>query len=93
VKHAGARHARVSLRGDGAAIMIKISDDGTGFDPDLLQSGYDPFESGFGLFSIREQLEHRGGTFEVDSGPGRGSTVTIVMPLAMTAQPAEEVPS
>jgi signal transduction histidine kinase len=73
--------------------MIKISDDGTGFDPDLLQSGYDPFESGFGLFSIREQLEHRGGTFEVDSGPGRGSTVTIVMPLAMTAQPAEEVPS
>jgi len=93
VKHAGARHARVSLRGDGAAIMVKISDDGTGFDPDLFQSGYDPFESGFGLFSIREQLEHRGGTFEVDSGPGRGSTVTIVMPLAMTTQPAEEVPS
>jgi len=93
VKHAGATRSRVSLRGDDAAIMIKISDDGTGFDPDLLQSGYDPFESGFGLFSIREQLEHRGGTFEVDSGPGRGSTVTIVMPLAMTAQPAEEVPS
>ena len=91
VKHAGARRARVSLRGDGAAIMIKISDDGTGFDPDLLQSGYDPFESGFGLFSIQEQLEHRGGMFEVDSGPGRGSTVTIVMPLTMTAQPAEEV--
>ena len=93
VKHAGATRARVSLRGDGAAIMVKISDDGTGFDPDLLQSGYDPLENGFGLFSIREQLEHRGGTFKVDSGPGRGSEVTIVMPLAMTAQPAEEVPS
>ena len=93
VKHAGATSARVSLKGDGAAIMVKISDDGTGFDPNLLQSGYDPLESGFGLFSIREQLEHRGGIFEVDSGPGRGSEVTIVMPLAMTAQPAEEVPS
>jgi PAS domain S-box-containing protein len=84
VKHAGATRARVSLRGDGASIMVNISDDGTGFDPDLFQSGYDPFESGFGLFSIREQLEHRGGTFEVDSDPGRGSAVTIVMPLAMT---------
>ena len=93
VKHAGGTRARVSLRGDGAAIMVKISDDGTGFDPDLLQSGYDPLENGFGLFSIREQLEHRGGAFKVDSGPGRGSEVTIVMPLAMTAQPAEEVPS
>ena len=93
VKHAGATSARVSLKGDGAAIMVKISDDGTGFDPNLLQSGYDPLESGFGLFSIREQLEHRGGMFEVDSGPGRGSAVSIVMPLTMTAQPAEEVPS
>ena len=93
VKHAGATSARVSLRGDGAAIMVKISDDGTGFDPDLLQSGYDPFESGFGLFSIREQLEHRGGTFEVDSGPGCGSAVTIVMPLEMTTEPAAEVSS
>jgi signal transduction histidine kinase len=73
--------------------MVKISDDGIGFDPDLLQFGYDPFESGFGLFSIREQIEHRGGMFEVDSAPGRGSAVTIVMPLAMTAQPAEEVPT
>ena len=93
VKHAGATSARVSLKGDGAAIMVKISDDGTGFDLDLLQSGYDPFESGFGLFSIREQIEHRGGMFEVDSGPGRGSALTIVMPLAMTAQTIEEVPS
>jgi len=93
VKHAGARHARVSLRGDGAAIMVKISDDGTGFDPDLFQSGYDPSERGFGLFSIREQIEHRGGMFEVDSGPDHGSEVTIVMPLAMTAQPEKEVSS
>ena len=93
VKHAGARHARVSLRGDSAAIMIKISDDGTGFDPDLFQSGYDPFERGFGLFSIREQLEHHGGMFEVDSGPDHGSEVTIVMPLAMTAQTEKGVSS
>ena len=84
VKHAGAKRARVSLRGDGAAIMIKISDDGTGFEPDLLQAGYDPFERGFGLFSVREQLQHQGGTFEIDSGPDRGSEVTIVMPLSMT---------
>jgi PAS domain S-box-containing protein len=84
MKHAGAKCARVSLRGDGAMIMVKISDDGIGFEPDLLQAGYDPFERGFGLFSVREQLQHQGGTFEIDSGPDRGSEVTIVMPLSMT---------
>jgi signal transduction histidine kinase len=91
VKHSGAKRAWVSLRGDGAMITIKISDDGTGFDPDLVKNGYDPLERGFGLFSIREQLQHRGGTFEVDSGPGRGSAVTIVMPLETTTEPAAEV--
>jgi PAS domain S-box-containing protein len=93
VKHAGGKSARVSLQGDGAVIIIKISDDGTGFDPFLLQAGYDPLEHGFGLFSIREQLQHRGGTFDVDSALGRGSTVTIVMPLSMTTEPVEEVSS
>ena len=93
VKHADAKHARVSIQGDGDLIMLNISDDGIGFDPDLLQAGYDPFERGFGLFSIREQLQHYGGTFNVDSTPGRGSSLTIVMPLAMTTEPAEEVSS
>ena len=91
MKHAGAKRARVFLRGDGAMIIVKISDDGIGFEPDLLQAGYDPFERGFGLFSVREQLQHQGGTFEIDSGPGRGSAVTIVMPLAMAGKPEEEV--
>ena len=91
VKHAAASCARVSLHGDDATIMVKISDDGTGFDPTLLQTGYDPFESGFGLFSIREQLGQYGGTFEVDSNPGRGSGVTISMPLSMTTEPRKEV--
>ena len=91
VKHAGANRARLSLRGDGAAIMVKISDDGTGFDPDLLRAGYDPFKRGFGLFSIREQLQHHGGMFEVDPTPGCGSVLTIVMPLTIAADLAEEV--
>jgi PAS domain S-box-containing protein len=93
VKHADARHAWVSLRRDGAVIKVKLSDDGTGFDPELLQTGYDPIERGFGLFSIREQLQHHGGTFEIDSGSGCGSAVTIVMPLAMADKPEEEVSS
>jgi signal transduction histidine kinase len=93
VKHADARHAWVSLRRDGAVIKVKLSDDGTGFDPELLHTGYDPIERGFGLFSIREQLQHHGGTFEIDSGSGCGSAVTIVMPLAMADKPEEEVSS
>ena len=59
-----------------------ISDDGTGFDLDLLHTGYDPFESGFGLFSIREQLNLTAVRSKSIPAPGRGSAVTIVMPLA-----------
>jgi PAS domain S-box-containing protein len=89
-KHAGATRARLSIGGDAATIMIKITDDGIGFDPALLQAGYDPLDRGFGLFSIREQVQHLDGVLEVDSTPGRGSSVTVVMPLAKTTLPAKE---
>jgi len=91
VKHANAKHARVDMRSDGDLIRINISDDGVGFDQAVLQNGFDPFERGFGLFSIGEQLKQYGGMFTVDPAPGHGSAVTIELPLVMTTEPEKGV--
>ena len=37
--------------------------------------------SGFGLFSIRERMEHFGGNLDVESKPGQGTRITLTMPL------------
>jgi two-component system sensor histidine kinase DegS len=42
--------------------------------------------SGFGLFSMRERMEYFGGNFDVESKPGRGTRITLIMPL----KPQEE---
>jgi len=86
VKHAAAKHARVYISTCSEMIKIKISDDGVGFEQTVLENGFDPVERGFGLFSIREQLQHYGGTFKIASVPNRGSAVTIALPLPNTTE-------
>jgi len=36
---------------------------------------------GFGLFSIKERLQHLGGRFEIVSEPGQGTQVSLIVPL------------
>jgi len=81
VKHAQARSAVVSIRKDEETIRLDIIDDGVGFDTAKLSSpGVDSM--GFGLFSIRERLTPLGGHFEIESEPGRGTRVAMVLPLS-----------
>ena len=84
VKHADAKRARVNIHINDDLITVRVTDDGVGFDPTLLEIGFDPSERGFGLFSIREQLQYFGGNYSVDSKPNLGSVVTIQLSLAMT---------
>jgi PAS domain S-box-containing protein len=80
VKHAQARNVKVSIHERHSWLRIVIQDDGVGFDSGKVHS--EVFRtSRFGLFSIREQLEHLGGTFAIESEPGRGTTATVVVPL------------
>jgi signal transduction histidine kinase len=64
----------VHLR-DADGIWLRVTDDGDGFDPSKLRS-----ESSFGLISMREQTESLGGQFRLSSGPGRGTSVEIMLP-------------
>jgi len=80
VKHAGAKSASVSISREQGRVRVSVVDDGRGFDVDSLVSprGHG---AGFGLFSIRERLEHLGGGLEVQSTPGQGTRIMLIGPL------------
>ena len=81
VKHARAKTAGVSVRKKAHALEIVVEDDGVGFDVDESKSQFSQ-TGGFGLFSIRERLDHFGGRFEIRSNPGLGTRIMISVPLA-----------
>jgi two-component system sensor histidine kinase UhpB len=76
MKHANASAAHVSLvlPDAGDALHIEVGDDGEGFDPALASEG-------IGIIGMRERVFAVGGTIQVRSRPGRGTTVAIVLPL------------
>jgi signal transduction histidine kinase len=53
-----------------------VRDDGVGFDPDARSIA----SRRLGLVSMRERIEAIGGTFEIVSAPGRGTTVRAAIP-------------
>jgi signal transduction histidine kinase len=71
-RHGEASNVTVSLSNtDG--IRVSVIDDGKGFDPDA------PRRRGFGLTSMRERAEMRGATVTVESQPGQGTKVEVVL--------------
>ncbi|MGN6250284.1 MAG: histidine kinase [Marmoricola sp.] len=76
VKHAGARRVEVRLEDEGGAVTLRMIDDGAGFDPEQDRPGH------LGLRTMRERADAIGATFAIDSGPGRGSTVVVTLPLS-----------
>ncbi len=79
VQHSEAGMVRVTVRQDPGRILLAIQDDGKGFDTQL--------ERGMGLLGIEERVSHLGGTFSVESQPGSGAILCIVLPLANPAGP------
>lgn len=80
VKHSGATQAELELIGEPGGVCLRVTDHGAGFEPALL--GADGQEPGYGLRSMTERAELVGGTLEVRSGPGRGTTVSVRVPAA-----------
>jgi len=81
VKHARARRATVTLRDDGEWLQVTVEDDGRGFTPEALSGQKSDPSGGYGLYNIRERVKALSGEMEIDSGPGRGSRVTLSVPL------------
>jgi PAS domain S-box-containing protein len=77
--HSNAVDANVNFSEDDKHVYISVKDNGVGFDPAKIDEKVAEL-SGVGLFSIRERINHLGGRLEVESGPGKGTRVTIVSP-------------
>lgn len=78
-KHASAKHVTVEITRTTGQVSVRVVDDGAGFDTSQLTPG--TVKSGFGLFSIRERLRHLGGTFSIESKPGRGTSAVLALPV------------
>lgn len=80
VRHSGAGHASVRVRRDDHAIRVSVEDDGRGLAAGQVVAG-DP-GGGFGLSGMAERARILDGQFEVESEPGGGTRVRVVVPVA-----------
>ncbi|MBK8905014.1 MAG: PAS domain-containing protein [Anaerolineaceae bacterium] len=86
VKHAEVSHAQVTLENHNSYYAIIISDHGKGFDAEAMLNAPASGRVGLGLLKIRQRLNLLGNEIEVNSGPGDGTTITIIVPLSNPAQ-------
>lgn len=85
VKHAHASRARLVFTvTPGERVRLEIADDGVGFDMLENPLGSDEM-GGYGLLSMSERAEIVGGTLNIRSRPGAGTTVTATIPLPGSA--------
>lgn len=80
VKHAFARTATISCWRENEDVVLQVVDDGRGFDADRKGIRSDE-DHGFGLFSLTERLTHAGGSLDIVSTLGLGTTATARLPL------------
>jgi signal transduction histidine kinase len=73
-RHSGARHARIAVRQQDGAIALSVEDDGKGFDPRRIK--------GMGLLGMEERVRQLRGRLEVQSEPGKGTTLRITLPVS-----------
>ena len=73
-RHSSAKHAKVTVQQTPERILVLISDDGRGFDPQRVR--------GLGFLGMEERVRRLGGKFTLDSKPGSGTTLCAEFPLA-----------
>ena len=91
VKHADPTDVSVSVAEQGEDIVLQLEDNGTGFD-----AGAPGPEGHYGMAMMRERAKVGGGSLEVRSGIGEGTTITVRFPIALLQrepQPGTEPPS
>ena len=73
VRHSGARNAKVDVEHLAKSIVVRVTDDGRGFDPGRTR--------GMGILGMEERVKRLGGTLRVESQPEKGTTVTAEFPI------------
>jgi signal transduction histidine kinase len=84
-RHAHAATCRVFVQRLSSSLVVTVEDDGKGFEPRRTAS--EPRHDGVGLVGIRERVVDLGGTMRLESAGGKGTRLTIELPLTSIATP------
>ena len=76
-RHSGAAHVKINVRQPNGTVSLTIEDDGAGFDPRHTR--------GMGLLGMEERVRQLGGKLEVQSQPGKGTTLHVSLPVSASA--------
>lgn len=76
IRHANASHVVIELYQEDNQLVMKIIDNGVGIYP-----GTRKHANSFGLVGVEERIHALGGEFLIESAPGKGTTLTVYIPL------------
>ncbi|MFJ4789756.1 GAF domain-containing sensor histidine kinase [Streptomyces sp. NPDC088794] len=76
LRHSGAEHVEVTLARRAGGVVLRVTDDGAGFDPHTTRRA----GRHLGLVSMRDRTSGVGGTLTVQSAPGKGTTIEMEVP-------------
>ena len=79
-RHSGAKAVVITVRNVDGSLSLSVADDGRGFDPERTR--------GMGMLGIEERIRQLGGQFEVQSAPGKGTTLRSTLPIGAPAPSA-----
>ncbi len=80
VKHSGVEDVWVIFSGNNDSFSIAVTDQGRGFDPDILSSHE---KAGLGLSSLAQRAKSIGCNLDIESTSGQGSRITLTVPLSL----------
>jgi two-component system NarL family sensor kinase len=78
IKNGGAKRADVDIRTSNGRVSLTIRDNGSGFDVSQQMA---LAESKIGLRAMKDMATSMGGDFSVESEPGKGTTVRVILPM------------
>ena len=79
LKHARANEAAVRIWREEDRLRISVTDDGAGFDSELIK--VPGASGGLGIRSMTERVWMLGGTMNIDTAPGRGTRIEVMVPV------------
>lgn len=78
IRHAEPAHVQLNLQFEPGRVVLRVNDDGTGFE---VERGFSAIDGHFGLLGMRERAGQVNGILKVESAPGEGTLVEVVVPV------------
>jgi PAS domain S-box-containing protein len=87
-RHSKSRVAEITLERVGGKVRVAVQDRGVGMPPASAATGWHP-PMGIGIAGMRERVKQLGGVFNIQSAPGRGTTISVELPFSKIARTAD----